>query len=166
MTATATPTATRARGTAKTIRTAGINLNQPLMYFPDHNKRAYGEGTRFESIGCDRRGVYGVQADGTKSPIGGVATVFWVVVEETPAPAPVVRDYVREQMHRTLANHAAKTRMDREYIAAEAAAAGDELDGLTFAELMVIAKALKVPGRGTARIDALREGIRAARAAA
>jgi hypothetical protein len=42
----------------------------------------------------------------------------------------------------------------------------DELDSLTFAELMVIAKQLQVPGRGTARIGALREGIRAARAAA
>jgi hypothetical protein len=42
---------------------------------------------------------------------------------------------------------------------------GDELDGMKFAELMEIAKALKVPGRGTARIAALRAGIRTARAA-
>lgn len=39
----------------------------------------------------------------------------------------------------------------------------DELDGLKFAELMKIARALNVPGRGTARAAQLREGIRAAR---
>lgn len=50
--------------------------------------------------------------------------------------------------------------------AAPAADAGDDLDSLKFAELMELAKLHNVPGRGTARIGALRDGIRTARAEA
>ena len=73
---------------------------------------------------------------------GGVATRFWAVqapaaVEPVAAPAP-----------------------------APAPAAADDLDSMRFAQLMELAKLHNVPGRGTARIAALREGVRAARAVA
>jgi hypothetical protein len=46
------------------------------------------------------------------------------------------------------------------------AATTQDLDAMTFAELMTLAKQLKVPGRGTARLPQLREGVRTALAAA
>lgn len=41
----------------------------------------------------------------------------------------------------------------------------DDLTAMSFAQLMKLARAMEVPGRGTARIGQLRDGIRAARAA-
>jgi hypothetical protein len=83
------------------------------------------------------------------------AQTFWFAPEDGPA--------VKRAHDEALAEDAARP-VAAPVLVAEVAA-GDELESMTFAQVMELAKALRVPGRGTARIAALREGVRAAQAA-
>jgi hypothetical protein len=141
MTAT-TATGTAYRGTAKALRTAGVDFNRPVIMrgYSIDGVDLYAEPTRYERIEVQHDGSYGVKADGKRQWLGGVATRYWL---EQVADEPVAEEQAPE---------------------AALEADDSDLDSMTFAQVMVLAKLHKVPGRGTARIAALREGVRKARA--
>ena len=133
-----TATGTAYRGTAKVLRTAGIDFSKPVLFRGFGLDAPDAEVLRYERMEATRNGVYGFKAEGGSSWLGGVATRFWL---EQVADEPVAAE-------------------------APAAVEGDDsdLEAMTFAQVMALAKLHRVPGRGTARIAALREGVRRARA--
>lgn len=147
-----TATGTATRGTAKALRTAGVNLDAPLFFYGDNGHgKVYGTAIRYDRITSDSTGVHGHSAAGEGRPVwlGGVATRFWVeplaveapVVDEAPAAAEPVAAEVTELS------------------ADEVIVGGKLLSEMTFPQVMALAKAFNVPGRGTARIAALRAGV-------
>ncbi len=135
-----TATGTAFRGTSKRIREAGVDFTQPVLFRGEHFTTPGAEATRYERVEVSAAGVYATTATGARVCLGGVATRFWL--EQAPVEvAPV-----------------AVTEVDD----ADPIVGGKALSAMTFAELMELAKAYRVKGRGTARIDALRAGVAAA----
>lgn len=128
------------RFTAKGHRLAGVDLTQPVMFFGFGTESPNeGGGTRKELLEViGGRGVYAVEADGSRSWLGGTATKFWLAqADDTPEPEVTVTD-VND---------------------ADPIVGGKHLSEMSFAEVMRLAKVYRTPGRGTARIAALRAGV-------